>query len=212
MVVKVNLKTHLERRKTCGKWAPFFLQGASAQISYALFYLPSGVCFFDEKEKWKAYNPIYGWKALWKGYPMVVKEKLMTQLERRKKCDKLHLFFCARKYFADKISFTPFTYRKFNGVRQAILLNSWKVSFYMAEKLFLWPFQCRKKQILELKWDWAKCKWLDEIGVNFGNFRQFFIFWFSKYSAVLSLTRPHFNSKVCFFRHWNGLRKSFPAI
>ena len=134
----------------------------------------------------------------------------MTQLERRKICDKLHLFFVHGNI--SKFRTRGVNYRKFNGVRQAILLNSWKVSFYMAEKLFLWPFQCRKKQTLELKWDWAKCKWLDEIGVNFGNFRQFFIFWFSKYSAVLSLTRPHFNCNVCFFRLWKGLRKSFPAI
>ena len=108
MVVKVNLKTHLERRKTCGKWAPFFLQGASAQISYALFYLPSGVCFFDEKEKWKAYNPIYGWKALWKGYLVVVKLNLMTQLERRKKCDKLHIFFVHENILRTKYFTYPF--------------------------------------------------------------------------------------------------------
>ena len=63
MVVKRNLMTQLERRKICDKLHLFFVHGNifyGQNFVCTLFYLSSGVYFFDEKEKWKAYNPIYG--------------------------------------------------------------------------------------------------------------------------------------------------------
>ena len=44
-----------------------------------------------------------------------------------------------------------FVYRKKDGIRQAILLNQKIITFYMAEILFLRPFQARKNDPLKLR-------------------------------------------------------------
>ena len=82
----------------------------------------------------------------------------------------------------------------------------------MAEKPFKSRFQRRKKQTLELKWDQmrARQRWDKKNKINNSPSpsvtRGFFVTHLCR-APIWS----HFNSKVCFLRHWNRILKENKA-